>query len=179
MNAPEVVRRYAATLLDAAEEAGVLEVVRSDVEGVIGTVSGSQDLVAFLENPLLSADIQHKALVAIFDGKLQELTLNFLSLMAQRRRAGMLLQTLEAFLELVEESEGVVSAEVVSAVALTEDQQERLRGRLATYTGKKVRLQSQVDPTLRGGVVAKVGDTVFDGSLNTHLERLRRHLGGA
>jgi F-type H+-transporting ATPase subunit delta len=179
MNAPEVVRRYAATLLDAAEETGVLEAVRKDVEGILETVAGSKDLAEFLENPLLSAEVQDKTLSAIFAGKLQELTLNFLSLMAQRRRASMLLQTLEAFLELVEESKGVVSAEVVSAVALTEDQQERLRGRLATYTGKQVRLQSQVDPNLRGGVVAKVGDTVFDGSLNTHLERLRRHLGGA
>lgn len=179
MNAPEVVRRYAATLLDAAEETGVLEAVRKDVEGVLETAAGSKDLAEFLENPLLGAEVQDKALSAIFAGKLQELTLNFLSLMAQRRRASMLLQTLEAFLELVEESKGVVSAEVVSAVALTEDQQERLRGRLATYTGKQVRLQSQVDPSLRGGVVAKVGDTVFDGSLNTHLERLRRHLGGA
>ncbi len=179
MNAPEVVRRYAATLLDAAEETGVLDGVRRDVEGVVETVAGSKDLAEFLASPLLGVDVQHKALVAIFGGKLQELTLNFLSLMALRRRANLLVQTLQAFLELVEESEGVVSAEVVSAVALTEDQQERLRGRLATYTGKKVRLQSQVDPSLRGGVVAKVGDTVFDGSLNTHLERLRRHLGGA
>ncbi|MFT7692609.1 MAG: ATP synthase F1 subunit delta [Candidatus Latescibacterota bacterium] len=179
MNAPEVVRRYAATLLNAAEETGVLESVRSDVEGVLETMAKSKDLVGFLENPLFSADIQHKALVAIFEGKLQELTLNFLSLMAQRRRTNLLSQALETFLVLAEEKEGVVSAEVVSAVALTEDQQERLRGRLATYTGKKVRLQSHVDPNLRGGVVAKVGDTVFDGSINTHLERLRRHLGGA
>lgn len=179
MNAPEVVRRYAATLLDAAEETGVLDGVRRDVEGVLETVTESNDLVEFLDNPLYSAEIQHKALVAIFDGKVQGLTLNFLSLMAQRRRASLLLQVLSAFLELVEEGEGVVSAEVVSAVALTDDQQERLRGRLSTYTGKKVRLESQVDPSLRGGVVAKVGDTVFDGSLNTHLERLRRHLGGA
>ncbi len=179
MNAPEVVRRYAATLLDAAEETGVLDVVRQDVEGVLATVDPSQDLVAFLENPLLSAEVQQQVLVAIFRGKLQGLTLNFLSLMAQRRRAGILVLTLKTFLELLEEREGIVSAEVRSAVELSEEQQQRLRERLAAYTGKQVRLHSQVDPSLRGGAVARIGDTVFDGSLNTHLERLRRQLVGA
>ena len=84
----------------------------------------------------------------------------------------------KGFLEEVAERAGVVSAEVRSAVELSPQQQERLRERLEQYTGKKVLLEIQVDAGVRGGVVARVGDTVFDGSVNTHLERLRQRLAG-
>ena len=80
---------------------------------------------------------------------------------------------------MVEEREGILSAEVVSAVELDGEQQKRLAERLAVYTGKQIRLHARVDSTLRGGLVARVGDTVFDGSLDTHLKRLRRRLVGA
>ena len=179
MNAPEVVRRYAATLLDAAEETGVLDAVRSDVQGVLETISNSQELDEFLNNPLISPEVQDRTLAAVFDGKVQVLTRNFLSLIAQRRRASFLVSVLSAFTEMVEEREGILSAEVVSAVELSDEQQGRLAERLADYTGKQIRLHARVDSTLRGGLVARVGDTVFDGSLNTHLERLRRRLVGA
>ena len=179
MNAPEVVRRYAATLLDAAEETGVLDTVRADVQGVLETISNSQELDEFLNNPLISPEVQDRTLVAIFDGKVQVLTRNFLSLIAQRSRASFLVSVLSAFTEMVEEREGILSAEVVSAVELSDEQQGRLAERLAAYTGMQVRLHARVDSTLRGGLVARVGDTVFDGSLNTHLERLRRRLVGA
>ena len=179
MNAPEVVRRYAATLLDAAEETNVLDTVRKDVQGLLETLSNSQELNEFLSNPLISPEVRDRALVAIFDGKVQMLTRNFLSLVAQRRRANSLVPILSAFTEMVEEREGTLSAEVVSAVELDAEQQKRLAERLAVYTGKQIRLHARVDSTLRGGLVARVGDTVFDGSLNTHLERLRRRLVGA
>ena len=179
MNSPEVVRRYAATLLDAAEETNVLDTVRKDVQGLLETLCNSQELNEFLSNPLISPEVRDRALVAIFDGKVQMLTRNFLSLVAQRRRANSLVPILSAFTEMVEEREGTLSAEVVSAVELDAEQQKRLAERLAVYTGKQIRLHARVDSTLRGGLVARVGDTVFDGSLNTHLERLRRRLVGA
>ena len=179
MNAPEVVRRYAATLLDAAEETDVLDTVCKDVQGLLETFSNSQELNDFLSNPLVGPEVQGRTLVAIFDGKVQMLTRNFLSLIAQRRRANSLVPILSAFTEMVEEREGILSAEVVSAVELDDEQQKRLAERLAVYTGKQIRLHARVDSTLRGGLVARVGDTVFDGSLNTHLERLRRRLAGA
>ena len=179
MNAPEVVRRYAATLLDAAEETNVLDIVRKDVQGLLETLSNSQELNEFLSNPLIGPEVQDRTLVAVFGGKVQVLTRNFLSLIAQRRRANSLVPILSAFTEMVEEREGILSAEVVSAVELDDEQQRRLAERLALYTGKQIRLHARVDSTLRGGLVARVGDTVFDGSLNTHLERLRRRLVGA
>ncbi|MBT4976202.1 MAG: ATP synthase F1 subunit delta [Gemmatimonadetes bacterium] len=178
MNAPEVVRRYAVTLLEAADETGVIEPITRDVEGLVATLDGSEELLDFLANPLISPEIQANALRQLFTDKVGELTLSFLQLMGSRGRAALIAVALQAFLELVAEREGVVGAEVRSAIELSPQQLQNLQERLERYTGRKVRLEAQVDANVRGGVIARVGDTVFDGSINTHLERLRLRLAG-
>ena len=80
---------------------------------------------------------------------------------------------------MLDERTGIVEAEVRSAVALSPEQEERLRQQLAGYTGKIVKLRTGVDARIRGGMVARIGDTVFDGSLTTQLQRLHRRLAGA
>ena len=178
MNAPEVVRRYAVTLLEAADETGATEAVQRDVEGSVETLRQSAELTEFFANPLIGAEAQARALRQLFAGKVQELTSNFLQLMGTRGRAAIIGAALEGFIELIAEREGVVGAEVSSAVELSSEQRQNLQARLESYTGRKVRLEIQVDASVRGGVIARVGDTVFDGSLNTHLERLRQRLAG-
>jgi F-type H+-transporting ATPase subunit delta len=178
MNAPEVVRRYAATLLETAAENQVLDQVQQDVEGLGATLEQSTELVEFLTNPLVDSQVQCRSLEELFSGKVQKLTLNLLLLMSQRRRADLIPQVLEAFLELAEERAGVMRAEVLSAVELSEAQVEQLRIRLAAYVGKEIRLQVQIDRSLKGGVVARVGDLVLDGSMATQLERLHKQLAG-
>ena len=178
MNAPEVVRRYAVTLLEAAEESGNLDSIRLDVDGVLSSIDSSKELSGFLANPLLTAEVKEKTLVALFEGKVDKLTLNFLALISRRRRTGILRDVLSSFVGMVEERRGVLSAKVVSAIELDATQQNQLRGHLSSYFGKEVSLHAEVDSSLRGGLIARVGDIVFDGSLNTHLERLRRRLVG-
>ena len=179
MNAPEVVRRYATTLLEAADESGATTAVQRDVERLLETVSQSGELAEFLANPLADGQAQAAALGQLFSGKVEVLTLNFLRLMAGRGRASIIGAALGNFLDQVAEREGIVGAEVRSAVALSEEQCQRLQARLEQrYSGRKVRLDVQVDTSLRGGAIVRVGDTVFDGSVNTYLERLQARLAG-
>lgn len=178
MNAPEVVRRYAVTLLEAADETGATTAVQRDVERLLETVRQSGELAEFLANPLADSQAQANALRELFSGKVAVLTLNFLRLMAVRGRASIIGAVLGNFLDQVAEREGIISAEVRSAVALSEEQCQRLRERLAHRSGRTVRLDVQVDPSLRGGAIVRVGDTVFDGSVNTYLERLQARLAG-
>jgi len=178
MNAPAFVHRYATTLLEAAVETQALEQVQEDVEHLVATLRQSPDLVSFLSNRLLEAQVQRNALEELLTGKVQELTLNFLLLMAQRQCAYLLPEVLETFLKLAEERIGTVRAEVRSVVELSEEQAERLRVRLAAYSDKEVRLHVQVDKRLRGGLVVRIGDTIFDCSLDTQLRRLHRQLSG-
>ena len=178
MNAPEVVRRYAVTLLEAADETGVTDSVQRDAEGLVVTLRQSEELAEFLANPVVGAQVQVSALQQLFSGKIEELSLNFLQLMGSRGRTAIIAVALQAFLELVAEREGVVGAEVRTAVELSPQQRQNLQDRLERYTGRSVRLETQVDASVRGGVIARVGDTVFDGSINTHLDRLRQRLAG-
>lgn len=179
MNAPEVVRRYAATLLETAAEASSLEQVAADVEGVGASIGQSAELVDFLRDPLVDASHKGQALEQVFGGKVEELTLNFLLLVAQRRRANVLPEILDAFAQLHKERQGRVTADVVSAVALSEGQIDQLQQRLSAYTGKDVVVEWRLDAGLKGGMIARIGDTVFDGSLGNHLQNLRRRLAGA
>lgn len=178
MNAPEVVRRYAVTLLEAADETGATAAVQRDVERLLETVRQSGELAEFLANPLANGQAQADALQQLFSGKLEVLTLNFLRLMAVRGRASIIDVALGNFLDQVAERAGIIGAEVRSAVALSEEQCQRLQARLEHHSGRTVRLDVQVDTSLRGGAVVRVGDTVFDGSVNTYLERLQARLAG-
>ena len=178
MNAPEVVRRYAATLLEAADETGVTAAVQRDVERLLATVGQSDELTEFLANPLVDSQAQAEALRQLFSGKVEGLTLNFLRLMAVRSRAPIIGAALGSFLDQVAEREGIIGAEVRSAVALSTEQCQLLQARLEHHSGRKVRLAVQVDSSLRGGAVVRLGDTVFDGSVNTYLARLQARLAG-
>ena len=104
------------------------------------------------------------------------MTINFLRLLVQRRRIGLLPEIARGFLDLLDRRSGLATAQVTSAAALTPEQEERLRERLAAYTGLQIRLDTNVDPGLGGGLVARVDDLVFDGSVGTQLERLRARL---
>ena len=178
MNAPEVVRRYAVTLLEAADEIGATAAVQRDVERLLETVRQSGELAEFLADPLADGQAQANALRELFSGKVEVLTLNFLRLMAVRGRASIIDAALGNFLDQIAEREGIISAEVRSAVALSEEQRQRLQARLEHHSGRTVRLDVQVDASLRGGAIVRVGDTVFDGSVNTYLERLQARLAG-
>ncbi len=178
MNAPEVVRRYAATLLEAADETGATAAVQRDVERLLATVGQSDELTEFLANPLVDSQAQAEALRQLFSGKVEGLTLNFLRLMAVRGRAPIIGAALGSFLDQLAEREGIIGAEVRSAVALSTEQCQLLQARLEHHSGRKVRLAVQVDSSLRGGAVVRLGDTVFDGSVNTYLARLQARLAG-
>lgn len=180
MRAQEVVRRYASTLLDAASETGVSEeALRVDLEGLAATLTTSEELTEFVENRLLQPAVKRAGLEAVFAGKVQPLTLNFLRLLADRRRAPLLPAIAVVALEVLDGRAGVATAQVRSALALTEEQMQSLRTRLAAYTGRQIRLEAQVDESLKGGLVARVGDLIFDGTVEIQLERLRhRFLAG-
>ena len=178
MNAPEVVRRYATTLLETAVDTQIVEQVHADIGGIEATLDASADLQAFLVDRLVDGQTKHRVLEQIFAGKVAPLTLNFLILLARRRRVNLLPEIIEAFGGLYDERAGVVTAQVRSAQPLSEDHLDALRQRLSAYSGKQVHLQTEIDQSLKGGVVARIGDTVFDGSLTTYLTRLHRQLTG-
>ena len=107
---------------------------------------------------------------------LAPLTKNFLNVVIQHERMGWLADIAEAFTMLLDEHLGIVVAEVTTARPLAEEEQRGLTAALESKTGKQVRMRLALDPTLLGGVRARIGSTIYDGSVRGHLERLRAEL---
>ena len=101
---------------------------------------------------------------------------SFMRVVVNHGRAGNLTEIAKAFSEAREESVGIVPVELQTAAPLPQDLQQRARSILEKLTGRKVRLQFRVDPSRLGGAVARIGSRVYDGSLRTQLDILRRRM---
>lgn len=137
--------------------------------------------LADLRNMLLSPAVQpprKRAVVKRISEMLgvSRLVTNFLCLVIDRRRIAILPEIREAFQAILDERLGLAAAEVVSALELTGEQRDAIAAQLARMTGKDVRCSFSVDGALLGGAVARVGSTVYDGSVRGQLEGLRRRL---
>ncbi len=168
-----IVRRYAAALFQTALREDVIDLVESDLGLVSYTFESSPALAEAVGSPLIPANKKKEILQSIFSEKIHEVTLHYLYLAIDNRREGVISETEREYIELANEARGIVTAEVKAAVELTEDERSRLRAKLSKQTGKAVTLNITIDPSIIGGLVVRIGDTVMDGSLKGHLNRIK------
>ena len=177
MKASPIGRRYARALLELASEKGNVPKIRMDLENLSGVWNESEELRSTFENPAIDADARRKIVDAI--GRRMVLspeTINTFKLLSDRRRTRFLGEVADAFLEMAEENEGRVMAEVTSAAPLAPEFKARLKAELQKLVGKQVTLVEKQDPALIGGVVTRIGDKVFDGSVRHRLRQLEERL---
>ncbi len=170
-------RRYAKALLDLARERGEVDPVLRDVGALYEAWRESSELREVLQHPI----IPKPALKAVMGALMQrlestQLVRNTVNLLADKGRLGELDQVLKAMDELAEAETGRVRVEVTSAKPLSDAYYERLTEKLKRVTDREVVLVKKEDPSLIGGVVTRIGDQVFDGSLNNRLSELRETL---
>jgi F-type H+-transporting ATPase subunit delta len=177
MSAGTLGKRYASALLALAAEAGKVDAVARDLRDFAISWGGSRELRSVFENPSVKAETRRQILKDLAQGAgMDGLVRNTLLVLADRGRLSHLPEIVEAFEGLAEQRSGSVRAEVVTATEMPEAYFEELKKTLERVTGKKVIIGKQVDPTLIGGVVARVGDQVFDGSVKTRLSELKGEL---
>ena len=170
-------RRYANALIGLANQAGSVDKVLSDLRDFEKSWSESKQLRSIFENPSVPMQTRRQILRDIaaesgMDPQLRD-TLLFLS---DRGRLSQVPGILDALQELTEARSGRVRAEVVTASQLPDAYFEQLQKVLERVTGKQVSIARRVDPSLLGGVVTRIGDQVFDGSLSTRLNELKTEL---
>ena len=173
-----VARRYAHALLDVVSESPVKpEEVVSQIASVEALISGSEDLRHALQTPAIPGS-RKRAVLAKLAGPLglAPLVRNFIFVVTDHRRIADLSQIREAFEEFADQRMGFVRAGVTSAQKLDDKQSRALEAELERLTGKRVRVQYGVDPTLVGGATARIGCTVYDGSVHGQLLSMRRKL---
>jgi F-type H+-transporting ATPase subunit delta len=165
--------RYATALVDLASESKSLDTVAGELKQIKDLLSGSADLNRLVRSPVFSREEQGAAMAAIL-GRLNvsQLTKNFIGLVAQKRRLFALRDIITAFEKIVAAQRGELSATVTSAQSLKAEQLTALSGTLRDTFKRDVRLSTEVDPSLIGGLVVKVGSRQIDTSLKTKLARL-------
>jgi F-type H+-transporting ATPase subunit delta len=172
-----VSRRYARALFSLALEEGGHERVGAELEAIAQAIRGSSEARALVENPGYTQALRH----SLVDLLAQRLSLspsvvNFLRLLVDRHRLAEIGAIARSYAEMLDEKVGRVRATVTSARPLSEDDLRRVREALAALTRRTIVLESGTDPRIVGGLVAQVGPRVFDGSIKTQLERMRREL---
>ena len=169
--------RYAKALFGLAEEEHRHREVRSELADLISLFDENQELRDALLTPLHPASERKAALRAVAERiGTSRLVENFISYLVDQRRLIDFHSIVEAYGELADDAEGLLTAEVIAASPLDDRRKDRLRRALSDRTGREVRLEIKIDPALIGGAIAKVGDLVFDGSLRTQLGQLRANL---
>jgi F-type H+-transporting ATPase subunit delta len=172
-----VARRYARALFGMGVDAGNYEALGRELGDVAGLWSSSAELRHALENPVFKPSEKR----AVLEGLLPRVTptntvQRFVLLLLDRRRIALLPAIARAFQDMADAHMGRVRATVTSAEPLAAGTLERVRRSLEQRTGKKVIVETAVDPELIGGLVAQVGDLVLDGSVRTQLADLRAKL---
>lgn len=180
MSTSSVSRRYARALLSVGEADGRWDAYANELEKVAKAYAESAELQGVWLDPAKGRETRLK----VVDGLAKAWGLsvpvaNLLRLVVERARTAELDLIARAYRDLADEKAGRARAVVTSAVPLAPDQTEQVGAALAALTGRRVVLETKVDPTLLGGLTTQVGSTLFDGSLRTQLERLREKLAEA
>ena len=173
MRETRIAKPYAQALYSAATEQDILDRIVADVNQILQLTQDSEDFDQFLTNPILSPQFKSEMFQQLLSETVHSLTLNFLLLLALKQRERSLVAILQMFLEIVDLQAGRVVAQVTSAVPLTDAQKTTLSQQLSDYSGAEVRLELNEDTTIQGGVIVRLGDTVFDGSIASQLQRMR------
>jgi F-type H+-transporting ATPase subunit delta len=170
-------QRYASALVDVALENKQADRVKEELAGFATMVRESPELHAFLSNPSIARASKHAAIEQLVARMGASRTLrNYLFVIVDQRRAGMLPEIEQAFSALLDARQGVMQATVTSAADLTEGERAELDAALEKLTGKIVQAQFNTDPALIGGAVVKIGSTIYDGSVRAQLDRLRARM---
>ncbi|MGA3286326.1 MAG: ATP synthase F1 subunit delta [Bacteroidota bacterium] len=174
MNNLRTANRYAEALMAAAEELHILKDVSDDLAVIRRNIKESHEFQLFLKSPVLKKEKKQQVFEATFGKAIQPLTLKFLSLLAEKGREDILLNVIEVFFRLQDETLGIVNVHVKAAAELSAQQTAQLEQRFEAYSKKKVRVDVSLDSKLIGGFIARIGDTMFDGSVKRQLELLRK-----
>jgi F-type H+-transporting ATPase subunit delta len=168
-------RRYAEAAFEVAMRDGTLERWRTDLDLAAGT-AGDPRALGVLANPAIPIQRRTAALDEMLGTRVSKEAANLVRLLLRRGRIEQLPRVAAEFRRLDDERQGITHATATSATELTPDEVRQLTARLEQSTGGRIALDVEVDPSLLGGLVVRVGDRLIDGSVRGRLERLRNQL---
>jgi len=173
LSANAIARRYAKALVQIAAEESAVEKFHGELARIEGMFADCPELGSLLSNPAYGIEAKLESLKEVA-GKLQlsDTIRNFLLLLQERNRLGCLAQIISYYSVLADELSGVLRPVVTTAMPLDDGRMAEIKVALEKSTGKKIILKVEVEPSLIGGVITRIGDKVLDGSVKTQLTRI-------
>lgn len=169
-----IAKRYATALLELGSESGQLDALVDELQRAAAAYDASVELRSALADPLIAVKAKHEIVREIAQRLgLGATAKNALGLLLDRRRIRALPAIAQRLREMADDKRGVLRAEVLTAMPLPEEYFTQLQKQLERVTGRRIALDRKLDPSLISGVVARVGDTVYDGSLVARLRKMR------
>jgi F-type H+-transporting ATPase subunit delta len=168
-----VARRYAEAFVELTEGRKEIEGATKDLELLRQSIEGSREFRLFLRSPIIAKTKKSEILRGMFTGKVQNSTAEFLEMLIDKGREELLPDIIDQVSAIRDERGGIINVVVKTATDFSKDQTASLQNTLESFTQKKVRISFNLEKQLKGGFVARVGDTVFDGSIKRQLELLR------
>lgn len=174
MQNPRLANRYAKSLIDLAVEKNELEAVYSDVLLLQAITRSNADVVALLRSPVIKADKKIKILGAIFDGKISGITAGFIRLLAIKGRESVLAEIAGEFIKQYNALKGIAHVKLTSATPLEPALLNTIREKVEASAGRKIQLETAVNPDLIGGFVLENGNELFDASVLRDLQDIKK-----
>lgn len=174
MKGTKAASRYAKSLLALAIERNEVDSAYHDMRLIDDTCDTNRDLQLFLKSPIVKADKKQQVVEALFGTQLKPLTAGFLKLIIQHRRENLVHEIADSFVKQYREHKNIGLAEIISATPLNADSKSKIVAQLKKQEGREMEVIEKVDPTIIGGLVIRIGDKQFDGSISRKLSDLKR-----
>ena len=179
MSVQTMARRYASALADVVLQRGEAAEVQVELASWEEMIQSTPNLLEVLRNPTIALDHKRAVLNKLIErAKPRQTTVNFLKVLLQNQRLTDLGEINRKLAETLDERAGMVAASVTTARAVPESSQQELHVKLTGLTGKKVRVNFATDPDLLGGIVTRIGSTVYDGSVRNQLQIIKEKMAG-
>jgi len=171
-----IAKRYAHALYEVAEERKTVDDVETQLFLVHETVKTSKDLDAMLKSPRIKAEDKKAVLEQIFKDDVKPEVINVLKVMVDRKRETSMSHLAEEFTAIANEARGIADMYVTTAVPLSQEEEAKLADTFGKVVNKQLRVHSKIDPKVIGGVLVRIGNRVYDGTLAGKLNRFNQEL---
>jgi F-type H+-transporting ATPase subunit delta len=169
-------KRYAKALFDLARQTGETDSIRRDIDKLQELMNSMPDLSSFMRNYMLPRATRTITIDEIFSGMVNLLTFQFISLLEEKKRCGILAQVCVAFVDLHDRMLGMVKGRITTPVQLEKSDIEAVTSYARTKTEGQLLLSTVVDPSLLGGFKLRLGDVVYDASVSAQLHMLKEKM---
>ncbi len=167
--------RYAKAILEIATEKGVAETVNTDMTLIAATIKDNLELSTFIQSPTTSVEVKEKALLEVF-AMTNKVTKNLFRLLFENKRFEILVEIALEYNHLYDEQIGVEVAKVTTAIPMDAALEAKVMAKVATFSSKKITIENNIDPTIIGGFILRIGDQQYNASIANRLQVLKREL---